>query len=192
MRRLAALAATALVATACATVPEAPVVVPDYVTSPASCALVLGGGGTVFPDERMAQAWRKIDGIFTDAAAAELSRLGYKVEQAMSDATTGAERGRAAAVELARHQCNRVVQLGHFVEGEPGAMKFGFNASVLVPDAAKARRTAGGITYPFEQTYAKRYTYDLTSEMMDRLSPSAVGREAAADLDRAAVLTGRK
>jgi len=46
-RRLAVLAALALVATACATVPEAPVVVPDYVTSPASCALVLGGGGTV-------------------------------------------------------------------------------------------------------------------------------------------------
>ena len=188
--RLAALAV--LAAAGCATVPEAPVVVPDYVTSPASCALVLGGGGTVFPDERVAQAWRKIDGIVTDAATAELSRLGYKVEQVMSDAGTGAERGRAAAVELARRQCNRVVQLSHFVEGEPGAQKFGFAVSVLVPDATKARRVEGGIAYPFDQTYARRYAYDLTSEMMDRLVPAEVGRQVAADLDLARVLTGRK
>lgn len=189
-RRLAALALCA--AAGCATVPEAPVVVPAYVTSADSCALVLGGGGTVFPDERVAQAWRKIDGLVTDAATAELSRLGYKVEQLMTDASTGAERGRVAAAELARRQCNRVIQLSHFVEGEPGAQKFGFAVSVLVPDAAKARRVEGGLSYPFEQSYARRYAYDLTSEMMDRLVPAEVGRQAAGDLDRAGVLTGRR
>jgi hypothetical protein len=189
IRRLAALA---LLAAGCATVPEAPVVVPDYVTSPASCALLLGGGGTVFPDERVAQAWRRIDGIAADAATAELARLGYAVEQLMSEATTGAERGRVAAAALARHRCNRVVQLSHFVEGEPGAQRFGFAVSVLVPEASKARRVEGGLSYPFEQTYSRRYAYDLTSEMMDRLVPAEVGRQVAADLDQARVLTGRR
>jgi hypothetical protein len=189
-RRLAPLALCA--AAGCATLPEPPVAVPDYITSPASCALVLGGGGTVFPEGPVAQAWRKIDGLVAGAATAELDRLGYRVELAMSDATTGAGRGRAAAAELARRRCNRVVQLSHFVEGEPGAMRFGYAVSVLVPDAARARRVEGGLSYPFDQPYARRYAWDLTSEAMDRLVPAEVGRQAAADLDQARVLTGRR
>lgn len=181
------LAALAMALTACASTPQ----VPAYVSSPESCALVLGGGGTVFPDDRINQNWLKIDTVVADAVTSELRALGYHVEEVVSDLRTADARLELFAREMATRKCNRLVQVSHFVEPSATAPKFGFAASVLVPDLAGAERSGGGTVAQLKGEFDKRYSYDLTSEVMQTLSMSDVGRTIAREIDRSGVVKNR-
>jgi hypothetical protein len=181
------LAAVATALTACASTPQ----VPAYLSSPGSCALVLGGGGTVFPDERVNQSWLKIDTVVTDAVTSELRAFGYHVEEVVSDLRTAEARLELVAREMAARKCNRLVQVSHFVESSASAPKFGFAASVLVPDLAGAERSGGGTVARLKGEFDKRYSYDLTSEVMRTLSMSDVGRTIAREIDKSGVVKNR-
>lgn len=154
------------------------------VPTPNACAVLMGGGGMVFPSDKQNQQWFLVGRAVSQAAEVSLQGMGYRIYPLIVDVRDSAQRLHLLSTELAREQCNQVVQITHRLSGEsatqPGVAKdFAFDVAVL--DVAPDGKLTG--------VYNKTYSYPLTRETMVSLSMSTVGKTIASDIENAKVLT---
>ena len=90
--------------------------VPAYLTAKPSCAVVVGGVGSVFDDPRVGSVWHEANRQITGYLHEILTHEGYKVVQLVVPPNESLDKTvRLTAESLAQDQCNRMIQVSHLV-----------------------------------------------------------------------------
>lgn len=160
------------------TPPPQAIALPDPLTS--SCVVLLGGGGTRTSDETVNEQWFAIDNQVERSLMSDLSADGYQVHDYIVDIPTTEARLAGLILQEQKTGCGQVLEVTH----ELSPHQFGFLVQVgYLHMASPSARTVA-----FVGRYERRYTYALTSEVMQSLSLSGVGKDMAMDLERAGAL----
>ncbi|TCI07330.1 hypothetical protein EZM97_32600 [Dyella soli] len=140
------------------------------------CAVLMGGGGMVFPDEQVNQLWFRINSTLSGHVADDLQQKGYRVERMIVDIRNGDQRLAMLGQEVTRTHCSKIVQITHALEDMPkgagGGRSFVFTVSIL----------GIGDTSTLTGGFKKEYRYPLTPEVMHSLSLSQVATQMADDI----------
>jgi hypothetical protein len=159
---------------ACSSVP------PEWVAAPNRCTVLLGGGGTIFPNSALNDRWFFINKTLSTKFADALEAKGYRIERLIVDVRDNQTRVKAASAEMNRAGCNKVVQLAHSLSGtEQVADSFQFTVSILGVSPK-------GMAFTGE--FEKTYKYALTKEVMETLSLSGLAAQMATDVEQAGIL----
>jgi hypothetical protein len=156
----------------------------------ASCVLLLGGGGQVFPDTKIANTWFKINSKVATELTANLKLKGYRIEPLIIDIRNEQERFVALFEAMNRTSCDKVIQVSHKFSGEPETPNlihyFTFEVSVL--KIAKRIPVATGMSYALASEYQNDYRFPMTSEVMDALSLSDLAAKMANGIQQAKII----
>lgn len=156
--------------------------VPEHTAAP--CAILLGGGGTtVFASEKLHHLWFEVNRSVSSAAAEALQGMGYRIDPLIVDSRDIQQRKQLLENEIDREHCNRIIEITYKLTGQsvtmPGvAADFGFDVEVM----------GIGSDHVLIGLYQKAYSYPLTSQVMQSLSLSGVGKSIAADIVKAQVI----
>lgn len=160
------------------TPPPQSLALPDPLTS--NCIVLLGGGGTLTTNETVNDKWFAIDGVVERALMSDLNADGYRVHDYIVNTRNTEVRLAGLILQERNTGCGQVLEVTH----ELPAQQFGFLVQVgyLHPASSSARSVT------FVGQYEREYTYPLTTEVMQNLSLSGVGKNMATDLERTGVL----
>jgi hypothetical protein len=178
LRKLSIIGLTVLL-TSCANSPRAP----DWVTAPNRCSVLLGGGGTVTPEQVVNANWFKINSALSSKLADRLEAMNYRINRLIVDVRDNKARVQAASAEMNKTQCNKVIQVSHTLTSSDQTID-GFQFEVSILGVAP---NSSGVAFTGE--YKKVYKFRMTREVMESLSMSALAEQMATELDGSRLLT---
>jgi len=164
-------------------------IAPGMARAENGCTLFFGGTGTRTGNADFDQRWITINETVSEAAIQKLSELHYRIESSFTQASESQDSFEELYETLRQKQCGQVLQLSHelALPSKPGGVPR-LTLKVLVfhldPTAdARSAKTIG--------EYERNYPFELTKEVMENLSLSAVGQTIAQHVDEAKVLAAR-
>jgi hypothetical protein len=152
-----------------------------------SCAILVGGNGPGFADPRIDRFWRTVNLEVTKRLQARLFEK-YRAEPLMIDIQERSRTHELVGTAMARHGCNRILQVVHDVNADAQGSYFAFIVSML--GVTPTAKTEGGTVVTTRGVFEKRYRYARTREVMDTLSMSDVGDRMFTDLEASGALEG--
>jgi hypothetical protein len=153
------------------------------------CTLFLHGTGTRTGNQDFDQRWITVNRSVANAAIAKLTEIHYRIEPFLSEARTSQEALGSVYKVLQQKNCDQVMQLSHSLTmpSKPGAVPhLDFYVLVFHLESNADNRSVKIIS-----EYEHHYPFDLTKEVLEGLSMSAVGVTIATDVDAAQVLKAR-
>jgi hypothetical protein len=154
--------------------------IPEYLSDPSACALVVGGGGMISDLESANEFLFKSNSDVTTALYDGLGMSGFRVEKFIERPSRSGDRVARIVAELQRRRCGRIVQVTHVVEGPESDRQLGFDVTVLVLDTEKSRQATGGRLYTVKGLFQKRYIYPLKD--LQNLTAVDVANQIGPDL----------
>jgi len=162
-----------------------PPITPLWATGPNKCTVLLGGGGTVFPDNSLNERWFQINSAVSGYLADTLAANGYHIERLIVDIRENGARLKALSAEMNRTGCNKVVQVSHSLTGTGEYVdSFVFEVSVL---GVSPSPNSGKLAFTGE--FEKSYKFPLVKEVIETLPLNGLATQMATEVENSGRLT---
>jgi hypothetical protein len=153
------------------------------------CTIFFGGTGTRTGKADFDRTWITVNRTVANAAIEKLTQLHYRIEPFFSEANGSQQALAELYPAMQSTHCAQVLELSHELSmpSKPNSVPhLNFKVQVFHLERNEADRTAKVIG-----EYEHDYPYDLTKDVLEHLSMSAVGATIATDVDAARVLAAR-
>lgn len=164
--------------------------IPAYLTETPSCALVIGGVGSSFADQKVGKVWYEVNRQITGYLHEILSKEGYRVVRFMAppDSPAG-EVINSVSESLARNRCNTFVQVSHQVDEDNDGRYFQISVAIQHLELNKDRpRTQNGTNTITVGDYNRDYRYPRTPYMLETFRTGTFANTAYDDLKKSGAL----
>jgi hypothetical protein len=157
-----------------------------------TCTLLMGGGGTVTPDKDVNSHWFSLNSILSRNLVSALSQLGYRVQDFITDIPDADARGKALEDQVYKTGCWQVLRLTHeltAIPDKPGSFsKFTFVVSVFHLEQSPNPAKVNARIVKIAEKYEMAYQYEMTPQVIGKLSLTDLAQSMAADVVKASVL----
>jgi hypothetical protein len=164
--------------------------IPAYLAARQSCAVVMGGVGSRFDDQRVGNVWHEANRQIAGYLHEILSHEGYRVVKLIAPPNGTRDRVISAVTEsLAQNQCNRVIQVSHLVGEDGGGRFFQFSVSLQHLEPSKDKSANATVTPTVTVgDYNRDYRYPRTGSSLDAFHTGTFANEAYRDLRKSGAL----
>jgi len=157
----------------------------------APCFVLMGGGGTYFNNTEWDNKWFAINSAVSRGALDKLTAKKYHMIDYIVFVRDVEKRAAGMYQEMKKNGCQKVLQIAHdlhFSDKDPNQPVLTFEVSVMHLGSANPPKGKRDGQLTMASDYEKKYSYVLTTELMDNLSLSGVGEMIANNIDEAGVL----
>ncbi len=164
--------------------------IPAYITAKQSCAVVVGGVGSVFDDPRVGSVWHEANRQITGYLHEILTHERYQVVRLVVPPNESLDKAvRLTAESLAQNQCNRMIQVSHLVGEDKNGPFFQFSVSIQHVEPLKDQSaTTAGIRSVTVGDFNRDYRFPRTQASLDSFHTGTFANEAYLDLKRSGAL----
>jgi hypothetical protein len=173
----------------CATSAQSVAAEPAQVSSNAPCLLNFGATGPQTTDDRVNKVWSTIDHIVSTSITSILTGDGYAVRHHEGTAQGHDQRLAEAIEQMHETGCAKALQVGRNWHNHDGIMDLSFAVLIFHVDA---QRKGASTQYSVAGDYSKTYDFHLDKEQLGALSPSAIAKQIATDIEASKVLEPMK
>ena len=191
IRSVAAVTAAVSLAACSTAPPPAPTRnTPAYLLSPTGCAVVAGGDiGSRFTDRQVTAMWARINAAVTTELHDRLVLSQFKAVKFLVPAERTAKAEDLVFENLARHRCNRVLQVAHKVDEDSSGKYFRFDVSLFRAQPQEgAAAPQDTVTVVAAGEFQRSYRYPRTQESLGNFYTGSFAEQVLADLVSAGVL----
>lgn len=164
--------------------------VPSYIAQIPSCALVVGGAGSSFADQKVGKVWyeanRQIAGYLYENLVGE----GYQVKRFVIPQDTSSQNVvDSVGLALAQAKCNTFIQVSHDVSEDNTGRYFQYSISVIHVELNKDNpRSPSGTNVTTVGDYSRDYRYPRTQYQLEAFRTGTFADKAFNELKASGVL----
>jgi hypothetical protein len=158
--------------------------IPSYITSPTGCAILAGGGlGSTFADRRVTGFWHEVNKEITEHLHARMKVEKFNVVKLIVPIEQMRGQEQPVIEAMARHRCNRVLQVMHDVDEDAAGKYFKFKVSLLHIEP-KGQREPGAKHTPVVTVgdFEREYRYPRNEETFKTFETSTFAYSVYRDL----------
>lgn len=165
---------------------------PEYITAPRSCGILVAGNGASFAVPQVEKMWQAVNQNASAKIYDELKIRGYRVFELLIDITDKKSALRLVSRELAAKKCNRFITVYNDADEDQGGQFFQFTVSVfhiaLTAPEIEGQRPRMVTALDFE----KKYRYARTPSEIDIFLASDFGNLTVNDMEAGTALQAIK